>query len=279
MMSKKFLRWLIPLVAVLGIGGYFGYQHWKGKKTAVPENIAWGNGRISGKEVDVSSKLPLKVKEVLVDEGDIVQPGQILVRMDTVTLESELAQANETVAAARQQLSVVKAAIARRGSEIELAKIEKERSKALVEEHAGSQRELDVRTMALKTTKAGLAEEVARLDVAKQQIKVAEANVVTIQSRIDDATLKSPIVGRVLYRLAESGEVLGPGGKALTLVNLEDVYMEIFLPSEQAASVKIGLAAPPFALPVPTENTPKLVVESEPWMVKVAVPFMYCTDG
>ena len=46
--------------------------------------------------------------------------------------------------------------------------------------------------------------------------------------------------GRVLYRLAEPGEVLAAGGKALTLVNLEDVYMEIFLPSEQAASVKVG---------------------------------------
>jgi HlyD family secretion protein len=44
----------------------------------------------------------------------------------------------------------------------------------------------------------------------------------------------------VLYRLAEAGEVLAPGGKALTLVNLQDVYMEIFLPSEQAARVKMG---------------------------------------
>jgi HlyD family secretion protein len=51
------------------------------------------------------------------------------------------------------------------------------------------------------------------------------------------------VTGRVLYRLAEPGEVLGPGGKALTLVNLEDVYMEIFLPSEQAARLKVGAEA------------------------------------
>jgi HlyD family secretion protein len=44
----------------------------------------------------------------------------------------------------------------------------------------------------------------------------------------------------VLYRLAEAGEVVAPGGKALTLVNLEDVYMEIFLPSEEAAQIKVG---------------------------------------
>jgi HlyD family secretion protein len=63
------------------------------------------------------------------------------------------------------------------------------------------------------------------------------------QSRIDDATLTSPVLGRVLYRLAEPGEVLAAGGKALTLVNLEDVYMEIFLPSAQAAAIKLGAEA------------------------------------
>jgi len=47
----------------------------------------------------------------------------------------------------------------------------------------------------------------------------------------------------VLYRLAEPGEVLAAGGKALTIVDLGDVYMEIFLPSEQASKVKIGAGA------------------------------------
>jgi len=95
----------------------------------------------------------------------------------------------------------------------------------------------------LKTTTAGLAEEQGKLQVATQQVDVAEANVKKVQSRIDDATLTSPVLGRVLYRLAEPGEVLPAGGKALTLVNLEDVYMEIFLPSEQAAALKVGADA------------------------------------
>jgi HlyD family secretion protein len=51
------------------------------------------------------------------------------------------------------------------------------------------------------------------------------------------------VVGRVLYRLAEPGEVLGAGGKALTLVNLQDVYMEIFLPSAEVGTLKLGAEA------------------------------------
>jgi len=243
LLSKDFWKWItIGLVAV-AVAGLFGYRHWLAKKTALPKGIASGNGRIEGKEVDVSSKLPLKVKQVFAAEGDLVKPGQVLVQMDTVTLAAELAEAKESVAAAQEQLAVARAAMSRRTSEIQLAKIEKERSRKLVAERAGSQREYDVRTMVLKTTKAGFAEELAKLRVAEQHVKVAEANVAKIQSRIDDATLVSPVLGRVLYRLVEPGEVLGPGGKALTLVNLEDVYMEIFLPSEQAAAVKIGSEA------------------------------------
>jgi HlyD family secretion protein len=97
--------------------------------------------------------------------------------------------------------------------------------------------------MTLKTTTAGLAEERGKLKVAAEQVDVAKANVAKVQTRIDDATLTSPVLGRVLYRVAEPGEVLAAGGKVLTLVNLDDVYMEIFLPSEQAAAIKIGAEA------------------------------------
>jgi HlyD family secretion protein len=237
-LSKR--TWIIVSIVAVAALAFLGYKFWKSRQYAVPEGIAYGNGRIEAKLADASAREPLRVKEVLVNEGDLVQPGQVLVKLDTVTLEAQLAEAKANVSAAQERLAGVTAAIARRKSEIRLAKIEAERSRKLVEENAGSQREYDVRKMTLETTTAALAEEQAKLETAKQEVVVAEANVAAVQTRIDDATLKSPVVGRVLYRLAEPGEVLGAGGKALTLVNLEDVYMEIFLPSEQAAAVKIG---------------------------------------
>lgn len=242
-MSKKSRRWiLIALVAAVVIA-FFGYRYWRAKQSALPEGIAAGNGRIESKQVDVASKLPLKVKEVLVSEGDMVKPGQVVAQMDTITLEAQLAEAQQAVATAREQVAVAQANIVRQQSQIELAQIEKDRARKLLAERAGSQREYDVRTMTLKTSEAGLAQARAQLQVAHQQVKVGEANMATIQSRITDATLTSPVLGRVLYRLAEPGEVLAAGGKALTLVDLSDVYMEIFLPSEQAAALKIGAEA------------------------------------
>ena len=237
--SKKSLKWIIPLAAVL-VAAFIGFNYWQKSKNALPKGIVAGNGRIEAKLVDLAAKEPLRVKEILVDEGALVSPGQVLVKLDTVTLDSQLAEAEAAIAAAQEKLAFAKASITKQKSEINLADVEVERSKKLVEERAGSQRELDVRSTKLQTTKATLAQVRAMLQSAIREVEVAQANAATIQTRIDDATLKSPVTGRVLYRLAEAGEVLAAGGKALTLVNLEDVYMEIFLPSEQAASVKIG---------------------------------------
>jgi HlyD family secretion protein len=240
---SKTIRNLVIALVVIGVGGFVGFKYWKSRQYAVPKGIAYGNGRIEAKLADASAKEPLRVKEVLVDEGDLVKPGQVLVRLDTVTLDAELAEARAQVAAAQEEVAVARAGIVRQKSEIALAQVESERSRKLVEERAGSQREYDVRKTRVETTTAGLAEDQARLQTALQQVQVAEANVAKIQTRINDATLVSPILGRVLYRLAEPGEVLGPGGKALTLVNLQDVYMEIFLPAAQAARLKIGSEA------------------------------------
>jgi HlyD family secretion protein len=232
--------WVIVSIVVVAAVAFFGYQFWQSRRYAVPSGIASGNGRIEAKLADVSAKEPLRVKEILVNEGDLVKPGQILVHLDTVTLEAQLAEARANVAAARERLTVARAAITKVQSQIRLAKLEAERSRKLAEEKAGSEREYDVRRTAVETTTAALAEAEAQLETAKREVEVAEANVATIQTRIDDATLTSPVLGRVLYRLAEPGEVLGAGGKALTLVNLEDVYMEIFLPAADAGQVKIG---------------------------------------
>lgn len=238
-MSKASMRWVAALL-VIAVCAFIGFRYYAKKKNALPDGIASGNGRVEAKLVDLAAKEPLRVKDILVDEGDLVKPGQVVVQLDTVTLDAELAEANASVDAAKERLALARASIVKQKSEIALAEIEVSRASKLEQQGAGSQRDLDVRRTELETTKATLAESEATLKTATQQVEVARANAATIQTRIDDATLKSPVTGRVLYRLAEAGEVLGAGGKALTLVNLEDIYMEIFLPSDQAARIKLG---------------------------------------
>ena len=237
---KRRRKWIIISGAAVAIVAFIGVRTILKRRGALPEGIVAGNGRIEGKLVDISAKEPLRVKQVLVEEGAMVKPGQVVARLDTVTLDAQLAEAQAAVDAAQERLAFSKASIVKQESEIKLAEVEATRAERLVAQGAGSQRDLDVRRSRVETTKASLAQAKAMLQTSAQNIEVAKANVRTIQTRIEDATLKSPVTGRVLYRLAESGEVLPPGGKALTLVNLEDIYMEIFVPSKEAAALKVG---------------------------------------
>jgi HlyD family secretion protein len=240
--SKKSLKWIVLLAAVLAIV-FFGYQYWKSTQSELPNGIASGNGRIEAKLVDAVAKDALRVKEIFVDEGDLVKPGQVLAILDTATFNSQLNEAKLRVTALQEQVASANFAVVRQKSLLENAKLEFDRTKKLVDQNALSQREFDARNTSLQTNTAALAEADAALRTAKQEVEVAQANVTTIQTHIDDATLKSPVTGRVLYRLAEPGEMLAAGGKALTIVNLEDVYMEIYLPSEQAGGLKVGAEA------------------------------------
>jgi HlyD family secretion protein len=98
----------------------------------------------------------------------------------------------------------------------------------------------------------------ARIDVDYREaaIAAAAAHVERIRTDVADSTLTSPIRGRVLYRVAEPGEVLAAGGKVVTVLELSDVYMTIFLPTEEAGRAVIGAegrivldAAPGLAIP------------------------------
>ena len=97
---------------------------------------------------------------------------------------------------------------------------------------------------------------VAGRSARRRRVEAALATIERIQADIDDSTLKSPRDGRVQYRVAQPGEVLGAGGRVLNLVDLTDVYMTFFLPTAAAGRVALGAevrlvldAAPQYVIP------------------------------
>lgn len=234
--------WVLFLAFLAG-GGVLAWQAYQARLTALPPGIASGNGRIESVQVDVTTKEPGRVAKILVHEGDMVRAGQVVAKMDTVTLEAELARAEATVAEEEAKVFEVDAAIAKADSQVKLAQVEFDRTRALLSRNAASRTEFDLKETLVKTYGATLEGEKARLNTARKSVLAAKAEVAHIQTRIADMTLHSTVEGRVLYRLAEEGEVLGNGGKVLTLVNLGDVYMEIYLPAQDAVKIKLGADA------------------------------------
>ncbi len=238
-MNTKLYLALGAAALLAGIGYFF----FGSDSDAVPSDIASGNGRIEAVQVDVATKIAGRVEHVSAQEGDLVQPGQVVAKVDTAQLQAQLLRAEADVASAQSQAAAAEASVAQVRAQLLLAEQELQRASRLVEKGHTSKETYDTRVSEHAVARANLTAAEATLVSRKRSIDAARAMAKEVQTQIDDSTLKSPTIGRVLYRLTEPGEVLGNGGKVLTLVNFADVYMEFFLPAGQAHRVAIGAEA------------------------------------
>jgi HlyD family secretion protein len=216
---------------------------WLYFRTTPLEGIASGNGRLEVKEIHVATKFHARVKEVLVDEGDAVQAGQMVARMDASSLEAELRQAQAQVEEARKKQLTARALVAQRRSEQLLASRDFDRARALYVQANISVKDYDRAQTAMKTAEAATTQAEAQLAEAQAGITAAIAETERIQADLKDSILKAPRNGRVQFRLAEPGEVLPPGGRVLTIIDPTDVYMYLFLPEAIAGKVALGAEA------------------------------------
>ena len=205
--------------------------------------FASGNGRLEVQEIDVATKFPGRIAEGLVDEGDSVQVGQVVARMDTSSLNAQVREAEAQVLRSRQGQITAKALIAQRRSETLLAERDFERARALYVNANISAKDYDRTRSTMDTAKAATTQAEAQLAEADATIAASLAQKERIQVDLKDSVLTAPRSGRVQFRLAEPGEVLAAGGKVLTLIDPTDVYMTVFLPAAEAGRVALGAEA------------------------------------
>ena len=256
------------ILILLIIGGLVAVGIWFFHKNQLPVQIVSGNGRIEATEINIATKTAGRIAEVLVKEGDFVKAGSVLARMDTETLQAQKAEAVARVRHAESVLQTAKsivtqresehhaaqAVVTQRNAELYAASKHLKRSENLVGEGATPQQEVDdnqAREQGIKAAvvaaQAQVAATQAGINAAKSQVlesqslvEAAKASDARLQAEIDDSELKAPRDGRVQYRVAEPGEVLGAGGRVLNMVDLSDVYITFFLPTEYAGKVALG---------------------------------------
>ena len=281
---KTWNSWLIALGVVLAIAviGLLAWQFLRPK--GLGGGFVSGNGRIEATEIDVAAKLGGRVQDILVGEGDFVTAGQVLAHMQVQTLEAQRDEARARqqqsvagVASAQAQVAVREsdrqaalALVTQRETELDAAQRRLARSETLAREGASSGQELDddrarARSMQaavvaaraqVAAAQAAITAAITQVAGARSTVTAAEATIARIKADIDDSALTAPRDGRVQYRVAQQGEVLGAGGKVLNLVDLGDVYMTFFVPEATAGKLALGSdvrivldAAPQYTIP------------------------------
>ncbi|MER1967041.1 HlyD family efflux transporter periplasmic adaptor subunit [Castellaniella sp. GW247-6E4] len=277
---RKFLP--LILVALIAVGAY-GIWHWSQDQGPGP-GFERGNGRLEATEIDIATRLPGRIEQILVNEGDFVQAGQTLAVMNLDSLKAQLdearareRQAGHAAIAAQAQVALrqsdaatAQAIVKQRESDLFAARQRLNRSRSLAQRGAASQQELDDDQARLYSAEAGLAAAQAQVVSAQAGISAAQADrigaesavaaaaatVARIQADLEDSRLKAPRDGRIQMRVAQPGEVLGAGGRVLNLLDLADVTMTFFMPETVAGRLAMGSevrivldAAPQYAIP------------------------------
>lgn len=283
-MALQLKNKLLPVLAIaaLAVAGWYAWQHFSAGTD--DDAVVGSNGRIEATDVNVATKLAGRIGSLLVEEGAFVKAGEVLATMQVQTLEAQsreaqaqhqekiisVASAQAAVAMRQSDKAVQVAQVRKAEAEVNAARRRLARSETLVKEGAISSQTLDDDRATLQSTEAAVAAAKAQVASADAAIRAAQAQVVSaqsqveaaqatmerIQSDIDDSQLKAPRDGRVQFLLAQPGEVLSAGGQVLNLIDLSDVYMTFYLPTEAAGRLALGSdvrivldAAPDFVIP------------------------------
>ena len=278
---KKVLIWaaIAVVVAVISVVGWI-----KLKPSGPGKGFVSGNGRIEATEIDVATKLGGRVQDIMVNEGDFVQAGQLLAQMQIDVLDAQrdearaqsrqavtaVASAEAQVAARKSDTVAAQAMVVQRESELDAAQRRLARTETLTKQGVEAVQELDDDRARAHGGEAAVNAAQAQVAAAQAAVKAAQAQVVSanagvtaseaaiarVEADIQDSQLKSPRDGRVQYRVAQPGEVLGAGGKVLNLVDLGDIYMTFFLPETAVGKLALGSevrivldAAPQYVIP------------------------------
>ncbi len=222
------------------------------------------SGNIETTEVDVGFKIPGRIVSRFFEEGDWVDQGKVLGKLDDEDLRNRLEVARATLMSAQARLSKLlagsrpeeireaEAAVNQVKSDLENKRAHYERMKPLFERGVIPRDSLDNAEAAFKIAKAAferametylLVKEGPRkedIDEARAQVEQTQATVKLNETQLSYTTLYSPISGVVLVKSGEIGEVVNPGTSIVTLADIENVWLKAYIPETDLSKIKWG---------------------------------------
>jgi len=256
------------LAAAIATSVYVYYTYFD-----IPEdpNVIRTSGVIEAVEVRVGTKIGGVISELLVEEGDEVEAGQVIAHIDTVDLNLQLEGALAAAEQARallqdvrrglrpEEIEQLETVVRLKEANLERAQLEYDRRNRLAEQQAISQHEADIaRTVMdaaqrdLETSQeqvriARLGSREDRISAAEWTLRTAEANAARLQQQIVDAEITAPISGRVSIKNMEQGEIARTGATIVTLVDLDRPWVRVFVPENRLGRVRLGMTAEVFS--------------------------------
>jgi HlyD family secretion protein len=255
-------RILLIVIIVVIIAGLLYYFFTRNKEEG--NDFIKVSGNIEATEVDVGFKIAGRIVNRFFEEGDWVDNGKVLAKLDDEDLRNRLEVARAMLMSAQARLSKLlagsrpeeireaEAALNQAKFDLENKQAHYERMKPLFERGVIPMETLDNADAGFKIAKASfqratenylLVKEGPRkedIEDGRAQVDQARASVKLNETQLSYTTLYSPISGVVLVKSGEIGEVVNPGTSIVTLADIENVWLKAYIPEMDLSKVKWG---------------------------------------
>jgi len=236
-MLKKVLPILIVLVLFVGLSLYFF------KKQEKPRGLLILHGRVEGKEINIGSKVQGRIIRLYKRESDPVKKEELLAELRPDEYLAMLYSAQKEVQAAEETVLMAQSYLLKSQANVEQAKKDLERYRALFQEGLVSKRDLEIAELNYISALAELKvnERYAAQAKAKQSSALQRLKEVEVYFR--ETKIYAPADGVILSRVAEEGEVVNPGQVIYNMVDLNKLYIKVYIPEPELGKVKLGQQA------------------------------------
>jgi len=241
---------VVPVVAgalALVIAGYFIFR------PSGDDDLLTASGTVEATEAALGFQLPGRIDRVGPHEGDRVAAGDTLATLDRTELSARLAQARALLAeleagARSEELEQAREAAGAAEDRLADAQRDFERVQRLFQGGAVSQEALDKAQLALDVAQSqrDQAEQQLRLvetGPRKERIAAQRAAVAQAEAALANAVIVAPFDGVVSVRDREPGETVGAGAPLLTVMNLADRWVRIYIREDRIGAVRLGQPA------------------------------------
>jgi HlyD family secretion protein len=262
------------LVAVVAVGVAVAASRCRGTGNG-PQRAS---GYVEATEVRVAPEVGGRVVEVKVDEGDRVEVGTVIARLETTDAELAIRKAEaerdqamaqlkllqagarrEDIRQAQAQVDTADADVRAAESELQSAVADLQRFEALLQANAGSRKQRDdaatrrevaaARVAAARDRGRAAREGLARLKAgaraeeiaaARARVAAVDAQIAALKKNLSDAVLKSPVAGVVTSKLVDAGEVVSPRTAVVVVTDLVHAWANVYVDEPVVPRLRLG---------------------------------------
>ena len=257
---------ILPVLLVVAVGGW-AVWHFALEPGDDSAALLRASGTVEATDAQLGFQIPGRIVEISVREGDRVEAGALLALLDATELEARRDQAAASAAAARAQLAELEAGF--RSEEIAQARAQLaaardraadagrdlERTRTLLEGRAVSREALEKAELAVELAGAErdrVAEQLRLLERGQRKERIAaarahadsaQAALAVLDANLSFTGIRAPFGGVLSVRHREPGEIVPAGAAVVTLLDLDDRWVRIYVPENRLGAVRLGARA------------------------------------